>query len=127
VRVSILRGTQEAAVTTVLDPGESVRLLTPNQDRFLYVAARTAPAGRWSRAAGANAWSRLVTAPKAVPGFGPEAGLRHAVAAGADAASRNPWRAGARQPGRRRLNRIAPLTSSRAQSARRSRWCSRSH
>ena len=41
VRVSILRGDREAAVTTVLDPGERVRLkLTPNEDGFLYVAAR---------------------------------------------------------------------------------------
>jgi len=41
VRVSLLRGAEEAAVTTVLNPGESVRLrLTPNEDGFLYVAAR---------------------------------------------------------------------------------------
>ncbi len=41
VRVSILRGDVESAVTTLLDPGESVRLkLTPNEDGFFYVAAR---------------------------------------------------------------------------------------
>jgi hypothetical protein len=41
VRVSILRKDAEIAVTTVLTPGEPVRLkLTPNEDGFLYVAAR---------------------------------------------------------------------------------------
>jgi hypothetical protein len=39
VRVSVLRGAEEAAVSTVLDPGESVRLrVMPNADGFLYVA-----------------------------------------------------------------------------------------
>jgi hypothetical protein len=39
VRVSILRGNSEADLTTVLDPGETVRLkLVPNADGFLYVA-----------------------------------------------------------------------------------------
>ena len=39
VRVSILRGAAEVDLTTVLDPGETVRLkLTPNADGFLYVA-----------------------------------------------------------------------------------------
>ena len=39
VRVSILRGTSEAALSTVLVPGETVRLkLIPNADGFLYVA-----------------------------------------------------------------------------------------
>jgi hypothetical protein len=39
VRVSILRGAVEADLTTVLDPGETVRLkLIPNADGFLYVA-----------------------------------------------------------------------------------------
>jgi len=38
VRVSILRGAGEVDLTTVLDPGETVRLkLTPNADGFLYV------------------------------------------------------------------------------------------
>jgi len=38
VRVSILRGASEVDLTTVLDPGETVRLkLTPNADGFLYV------------------------------------------------------------------------------------------
>jgi len=38
VRVSILRGQSEVDLTTVLDPGETVRLkLTPNADGFLYV------------------------------------------------------------------------------------------
>jgi hypothetical protein len=54
VRVSILRGDQEAAVGTVLNPGESVRLkLTPNQDGFLYVAAREGDA--WKMVAGGPA------------------------------------------------------------------------
>jgi hypothetical protein len=39
VRVSILRANSEADLTTVLDPGETVRLkLVPNADGFLYVA-----------------------------------------------------------------------------------------
>jgi outer membrane biosynthesis protein TonB len=39
VRVSILRGTSEADLSTALDPGETVRLkLIPNADGFLYVA-----------------------------------------------------------------------------------------
>ncbi|MGD0772400.1 MAG: hypothetical protein ABSC05_06205 [Candidatus Solibacter sp.] len=39
VRISILRGEREADLTTVLDPGETVRLkLVPNADGFLYVA-----------------------------------------------------------------------------------------
>lgn len=38
VRVSILRGQSEVDLTTVLDPGETVRLkLTPNADGFMYV------------------------------------------------------------------------------------------
>jgi hypothetical protein len=38
VRVSILRGASEVDLTTVLDPGEAVRLkLIPNADGFLYV------------------------------------------------------------------------------------------
>ena len=44
VRVSILRGENEVDLTTVLDPGETVRLkLIPNADGFLYVTegART--------------------------------------------------------------------------------------
>lgn len=44
VRVSILRGEREVDLTTVLDPGETVRLkLIPNADGFLWVAegART--------------------------------------------------------------------------------------
>ena len=39
VRVSILRGNSEVDLTTVLDPGETVRLkLIPNADGFLYIA-----------------------------------------------------------------------------------------
>jgi hypothetical protein len=39
VRVSILRGNSEVDLTTVLDPGEPVRLkLIPNADGFLYIA-----------------------------------------------------------------------------------------
>ena len=39
VRISILRGAGEADLTTVLDPGETVRLkLIPNADGFLYIA-----------------------------------------------------------------------------------------
>jgi hypothetical protein len=39
VRVSILRGTSEADLSTPLDPGEAVRLkLIPNADGFVYVA-----------------------------------------------------------------------------------------
>ncbi len=39
MRVSILRGTSEADLSTPLDPGETVRLkLIPNVDGFLYVA-----------------------------------------------------------------------------------------
>jgi hypothetical protein len=39
VRISILRAAGEADLTTVLDPGETVRLkLIPNADGFLYVA-----------------------------------------------------------------------------------------
>jgi hypothetical protein len=41
VRVSLLRGEEEAAVNTVLNAGERVRLkVIPNEDGFLYVAAR---------------------------------------------------------------------------------------
>ena len=41
VRVSLLRGDEEAAVSTVLNAGESVRLkVIPNEDGFLYIAAR---------------------------------------------------------------------------------------
>ena len=52
VRISILRATGEVALTTVLDPGETVRLkLIPNVDGFLYVAegARTLASGRAQR------------------------------------------------------------------------------
>jgi hypothetical protein len=53
VRVSVLRGEEEAAVTTVLNPGESVRLrLTPNVDGFLYVAAREG-----------NGWTMVASGP----------------------------------------------------------------
>ena len=39
MRISILRGAGEADLTTVLDPGETVRLkLIPNADGFLYIA-----------------------------------------------------------------------------------------
>ena len=39
VRISILRGDNEADLNTALDPGEAVRLkLIPNSDGFLYVA-----------------------------------------------------------------------------------------
>ena len=42
VRISILRGAGEADLTTVLDPGETVRLkLIPNADGFLYIAEGT--------------------------------------------------------------------------------------
>jgi hypothetical protein len=42
LRVSILRGQSEVDLTTVLDPGETVRLrLMPNVDGFLYVAEGT--------------------------------------------------------------------------------------
>jgi hypothetical protein len=42
LRVSILRGQSEVALTTVLNPGETVRLrLMPNVDGFLYVAEGT--------------------------------------------------------------------------------------
>jgi hypothetical protein len=42
VRVSILRGSGEVDLTTVLDPGETVRLkLIPNADGFLYVTEGT--------------------------------------------------------------------------------------
>lgn len=42
VRVSILRGENEVDLTTVLDPGETVRLrLIPNADGFLYVTEGT--------------------------------------------------------------------------------------
>ena len=52
VRVSILRGESEVDLTTVLDPGETVRLkLIPNADGFLYVAegARTVASGAAQR------------------------------------------------------------------------------
>jgi hypothetical protein len=52
VRVSILRGTSEADLATVLNPGETVRLrLTPNADGFLYVAegARVVASGAVQR------------------------------------------------------------------------------
>jgi hypothetical protein len=42
VRISILRSSGEADLTTVLDPGETVRLkLIPNADGFLYIADGT--------------------------------------------------------------------------------------
>uniref|UniRef100_Q02C99 Uncharacterized protein n=1 Tax=Solibacter usitatus (strain Ellin6076) TaxID=234267 RepID=Q02C99_SOLUE len=54
VRVSLLRGDEEAAVSTVLNAGESVRLkVIPNQDGFLYVAARDGNA--WKVVAGGPA------------------------------------------------------------------------
>src|SRR4029077_15996021 len=44
VRISVLRQTGEADLTTVLDPGETVRLkLIPNADGFLYVTEGTRP------------------------------------------------------------------------------------
>ena len=44
VRISILRGTGEADLTTVLDPGETVRLkLIPNTDGYLYITEGTRP------------------------------------------------------------------------------------
>jgi hypothetical protein len=52
LRVSILRGQSEVDLTTVLDPGETVRLkLIPNADGFLYVAegTRTVARGRAQR------------------------------------------------------------------------------
>ena len=52
LRVSILRGRSEVDLTTVLDPGETVRLkLVPNADGFLYVAqgTRTVARGRAHR------------------------------------------------------------------------------
>jgi hypothetical protein len=52
VRISILRGEREVDLTTVLDPGETVRLkLTPNADGFLYVAegARVVASGAAQR------------------------------------------------------------------------------
>jgi hypothetical protein len=52
VRVSILRATGEVDLTTLLDPGETVRLkVIPNADGFLYVAAgtRTVARGRAQR------------------------------------------------------------------------------
>jgi hypothetical protein len=52
LRVSILRGQSEVDLTTVLDPGETVRLkLIPNADGFLYVAegTRTVARGRAHR------------------------------------------------------------------------------
>jgi hypothetical protein len=52
VRVSILRGEREVDLTTVLDPGETVRLkLIPNADGFLYVAegVRTVASGTAQR------------------------------------------------------------------------------
>jgi hypothetical protein len=52
VRVSILRGENEVDLTTVLDPGETVRLkVIPNADGFLYVAegARMVASGRAQR------------------------------------------------------------------------------
>src|ERR1035438_1785028 len=52
VRVSILRATGEVDLTTLLDPGETVRLkLIPNADGFLYVAegTRTLARGRAQR------------------------------------------------------------------------------
>jgi hypothetical protein len=52
VRVSILRSTGEVDLTTVLDPGETVRLkLIPNADGFLYITegARTVASGAAQR------------------------------------------------------------------------------
>jgi hypothetical protein len=52
VRVSILRATGEVDLTTVLDPGETIRLkLIPNADGFLYVTegARTVASGQAQR------------------------------------------------------------------------------
>ncbi|MCX6630350.1 MAG: hypothetical protein NTW28_22250 [Candidatus Solibacter sp.] len=52
VRVSILRGEREVDLTTVLDPGETVRLkLIANADGFLYIAegARTVASGAVQR------------------------------------------------------------------------------
>jgi hypothetical protein len=52
LRVSILRGQSEVDLTTVLDPGEKIRLkLVPNADGYLYVAqeTRTVARGRAQR------------------------------------------------------------------------------
>jgi hypothetical protein len=53
VRVSLLRGDEEVAVSTVLNTGESVRLkVIPNEDGFLYIAARDG-----------NAWKMVASGP----------------------------------------------------------------
>jgi hypothetical protein len=53
VRVSLLRGDEEVAVATILNPGESVRLkVTPNENGFLYVAARDG-----------NVWKMVASSP----------------------------------------------------------------
>jgi hypothetical protein len=53
VRVSVLRGDEEAALSTVLNAGESVRLkVIPNEDGFLYIAARDG-----------NAWKMVASGP----------------------------------------------------------------
>jgi hypothetical protein len=53
VRVSVLRGDEEAALSTVLNAGESVRLkVIPNENGFLYIAARDG-----------NAWKMVASGP----------------------------------------------------------------
>jgi hypothetical protein len=54
VRVSLLRGKEETPLSTILVPGETVRLrLTPNEDGFLYVASRDG--NQWKMIAGTPA------------------------------------------------------------------------
>ncbi|MCU1235334.1 MAG: hypothetical protein JWP63_3301 [Candidatus Solibacter sp.] len=73
VRVSVLRGVEEAAVTTVLNPGESVRLrLTPNADGFLYVAVGEGTEWKMVASGPAQRMKPFETPPLSLTGSGPK-------------------------------------------------------
>ena len=71
VRVSLLRGDEEAPISTILNPGESVRLkLIPNEDGFLYVAALDGGAWKMVASGPAQRLKPFETPPLAFRGDG---------------------------------------------------------
>ncbi len=71
VRVSLLRGDEEAVVSTVLNAGESVRLkVIPNEDGFLYIAARDGSAWKMVASGPAQRLKPFETPPLPFQGSG---------------------------------------------------------